>query len=50
MEQRKNLYKLLNASFQGVKTLFVFAYAIAASGNDEAGIKGNKSIFFKRRN
>ena len=48
MEQRKNLYELLNASFQGVKTLFVFAHAIAASGNDEAGIKGNKKYFFSR--
>ena len=43
-EQGKNIYELLNASFQGVRRLFVFAYAIAASpmdGNsdDTAGIK-----------
>ena len=49
IEQGKNLYELLNASFQGVKSLFALAYAIAA-GNDadqEAGIKDNKSIFFQ---
>ena len=28
IEQGKNLYKLLNASFQGVKRLFVLAYTI----------------------
>ena len=44
IEQGKNIYELLNASFQGVRRLFVFAYAIAASpmdGNsdDTAGIK-----------
>ena len=33
IEQGKNIYELLNASFQGVKRLFVFAYFIAA-GND----------------
>ena len=33
IEQGKNLYELLNASFQGVKRLFVLAYTIAA-GND----------------
>ena len=32
-EQGKNLYELLNSSFQGVKRLFVLAYVIAA-GND----------------
>ena len=45
IEQGKNLYELLNASFQGVKRLFVLAYFIADGGNDEAGIKDNKSIF-----
>ena len=35
IEQGKNLYELLNASFQGVKRLFVLAYAIAVGGNDE---------------
>ena len=34
-----------NALFQGVKRLFVLAYFIADSGNDEAGIKKIKSIF-----
>ena len=38
IEQRKNLYELLNASFQGVKRLFVLAYFIAEGGNDDAGI------------
>ena len=50
IEQGKNIYELLNASFQGVKRLFVFAYFIAA-GNDadqEAGIKDNKKYFLPR--
>ena len=50
IEQGKNLYELLNASFQGVKSLFALAYAIAA-GNDadqEAGIKAIKSIFSQK--
>ena len=34
--QGKNLYELLNVSFQGVKRLFVFAYAIDANRNYEA--------------
>ena len=45
IEQGKNIYELLNASFQGVKRLFVFAYSIADGGNDEAGIKINKKYF-----
>ena len=45
VEQGKNIYELLNVSFQGVKRLFVLAYFIADGGNDEAGIKDNKSIF-----
>ena len=47
IEQGKNIYKLLNSSFKGVKRLFALAYTIAA-GNDadqEAGIKSIKSIF-----
>ena len=44
----KNLYKLLNASFQGVKRLFVLAYFIVNGGNDEAGIKDNKKYFLPR--
>ena len=50
IEQGNNIYiyKLLNASFQGAKRLFVLAYFIAApaaaGGNtdDTAGIKNNK--------
>ena len=48
IEKGKNLYELLNASFQGVKRLFVLVYAIAANGNDEAGIKNNKKYFLPR--
>ena len=48
IEQGKNIYELLNASFQGVKRLFVFAYFIAENGNDEAGIKNNKKYFLPR--
>ena len=50
IEQGENLYKLLNASFQGFKRLFVLAYVIAA-GNDadqEAGIKDNRKNFLPR--
>ena len=48
IEKGKNLYELLNASFQGVKRLFVFAYFIADGGNDEAGIKDNRRYFLPR--
>ena len=54
IEQGKNIYELLNASFQGVKRLFVLAYFIAApaaaGGNtdDTAGIKNNKKYFLPR--
>ena len=34
IEQGKNIYELLNASFQGVKKLFVLAYFIGDNGND----------------
>ena len=52
-EKRKNLYELLNASFQAVKRLFVLAYAIAAPvgdnpADDTAGIKNNKKYFLPR--
>ena len=56
IEQGKNIYELLNASFQGVKRLFVLAYFIAAptaaGGNtdDTAGIKENKVFSPTRRN
>ena len=46
IEQGKNIYELLNASFQSVKRLFVLAYFIADGRNDEAGIKTIKSISF----
>ena len=50
MEQGKNIYELRNASFQGVKRLFVLAYVIAAGDNagQEAGIKNNKKYFLPR--
>ena len=32
IEQGKNIYELLSASFQGVKRLFVLAYTTAAPG------------------
>ena len=47
-EQRKNIYELLNAPFEGVKRLFVLAYFIADGGNEEAGIKSNKKYFLLR--
>ena len=49
-EKGKNLYELLNASFQGVKRLFVLAYTTAADDNadQEAGIKDNKQYFLPR--
>ena len=44
-----NVYELLNASFQGVKRLFVFAYVISASAaNNEAGIKNSRKYFLPR--
>ena len=54
IEQGKSSYELLNASFQGVKILFVLAYFIAApagaGGNtdDVAGIKYNRKYFLPR--
>ena len=50
IEQGKNIYELLNASFQGVKRLFVLAYTIAAGddADQEAGIKTIKSIFSQK--
>ena len=47
-EQGKNIYELLNASFQGVKKLFFLAYFIADGGNDTPGIKNNKKYFLPR--
>ena len=49
IENRKNLYELLNASFQGVGRLFVLAHVVATgAANDEAGIKDNKKYFLPR--
>ena len=49
LKKGKILYELLNASFQGVRRLFVLAYVVAAgAANDEAGIKDNKKYFLPR--
>ena len=48
IEQGKNLYELLNASFQGVKRLFVLVYVIADGGNDETGIQNNERYFLPK--
>ena len=46
IEKGTNIYKLLNASFQGVRRLFVLAYVVAAgAANDEARIKKKKKFF-----
>ena len=50
IEHGKNICKLLNASCQGVKKLYVLAYSVAENGNDEAVIKTIKHFFSKRRN
>ena len=43
------MYELLNASFQGVKRLFVLAYALDLSAADnEACIKNNRKYFLPR--
>ena len=48
MEKEKNTYKLLNASFQGVRRSYVLVYVVAAgAAHDEVGIKDNKKYFFK---
>ena len=48
IEKGKNLYELLNPSFQGVRRLFVLAYVVpAGAASDEAGIKMIESIFFQ---
>ena len=50
IEQGKNIYELLNGSFQGVKRLFVLAYTVAARDDtdQEAGIKDNRKYFLPR--
>ena len=49
IENGKNLYELLNASFQGVKRIFVLSYVIGdGAANDETGIKNNRRYFLPR--
>ena len=49
IENGKNIYKLLSASFQGIKRLFVLAYAIVTdAADDEAGIKSNRKYFLPK--
>ena len=49
INQVANLFKLLSASFQGVKRLFVLAYGIAANAaNNEAGAKSNRKYFLQK--
>ena len=54
IEQGKNIYELLNTSFQGVKRLFVLPYFIAApsqpgaNSHDTTGVKSNKNSFLPR--
>ena len=46
--KRKKPDELLNASFQGIKRLFVLAYFVADGGNDKAVKKNNKKYFLPR--
>ena len=48
MGKGKNLYELLNVSFQGVKRLYILAYVAADAVIDEADIKNNKKYFLPR--
>ena len=49
IEKVNNLCELLNASFQGVRRLFVLAYVVAGDAtNDEGGIKDNKKYFLPK--
>ena len=50
IEKGENLYDQLNASFQGVRRLFVIPYFVAAGNNadQEAGVKDNKKYFLQR--
>ena len=40
------IYRLLNASFQGVKRLFILAYIV--TDDDNAGIKSNEKCFLQK--
>ena len=49
-EKGKNRCELLNASFQGVRRLFVLAYVVVAgAADDETGIKNNKKGLSSKR-
>ena len=48
IDQGKNIYKLPDASFQGVKRLFALAYFIANNVNCQEGVKDNKKYFLPR--
>ena len=53
IEKGKNIYELLNASFQSVKISFVLAYFVDASVGDDpaddiAGKKNNRKYFLPR--
>ena len=48
LNQGTHIYKLLAASFQGVKILFALAYFIADAPNNEAGVKNNRKRFLPR--
>ena len=49
LNQGTHIYKLLAASFQGVKILFALAYFISADApNNEAGVKNNRKCFLPR--
>ena len=44
------MYRLVSASFQVVRRLFILAYPFAANAaNNGASIKGNKIIFFQEQ-
>ena len=50
MNNGRNIYKLLSASLQGVKKLFVLAYAIAACATyNGSDIKDRKKYFGRKR-
>ena len=47
--RKRKKHELLNASFQGIRELFVLAYVIAAdAANNEADIKINRKYFFPK--
>ena len=49
IEKGKNIYELLNASFQSIRRLFVLAFVIAVgAANDETDIKNNIKYFLPR--